>query len=81
MYATDIINMSLSVLFNTCILHRHLPRNVMHTVITPVINDNKGNVSSLAIYRSKVISCACVLIVVEVLVVVLKFPVGEEGTI
>ena len=50
-YASERLFVMLSLLYNACLLHGYLPKEVLDTVICPIIKDKKGCVNSMDNYR------------------------------
>ena len=41
-YASDKLHVMLTMLFNSAIIHGHLPDRLMETIIVPIVKDSKG---------------------------------------
>ena len=50
-YSCDRLYFMLSLLYNACLLHGYLPKEVLDTIICPIIKDKKGSVNSMDNYR------------------------------
>jgi exonuclease III len=56
-YASPKIACILSLLFNSCIIHGFLPKELMDTVIVPIVKDKKADITSMDNYRPIAITC------------------------
>ena len=56
-YADKSIAGYLMLLFNSIVIHGHIPMEVMDTVLVPLIKDKKGNITSKDNYRPIAITC------------------------
>ena len=56
-FAHDKVAFLLSMIFNSCIIHGHIPQSMMDTVLIPIIKDKKGSVTDRDNYRPVAITC------------------------
>ena len=56
-YASDKIQVLLSLLFNAMVIHGYMPENMMDTIITPLVKDKKGDLTDGDNYRPLAITC------------------------
>ena len=56
-YCGERIYVLLSLLFNCCISHGHLPIELLDTIIVPLIKDKKGDISDKDNYRPIALTC------------------------
>ena len=56
-YACDKVPVVLTILFNTMVIHGHIPMSLLDTVLTPILKDKKGNVSDVDNYRPIAVTC------------------------
>lgn len=56
-YAAENLHPLLSMVFNSMLIHGHLPSTLMDTKITPIVKDKKGDLSSADNYRPIAITC------------------------
>ena len=71
-YADAIIQIHLSLLFNSFILHGYLPRDFRKTAIVPIIKNKAGNSSDKANYRPIALVTACSKIFESCLLIMLE---------
>jgi hypothetical protein len=56
-YAHDKLSEIICILFNTMLIHNHIPQKFMDTIIIPLIKDKKGDVSDCNNYRPIALTC------------------------
>lgn len=56
-YAHDSLHRLLHVFFNAAIVHSYLPQSFMDTVISPIVKDKKGDLTSEENYRPVAVTC------------------------
>ena len=56
-YAADNLTVLLSMVFNSMLIHGHLPSKLMDTKISPIVKDKKGDLSSADNYRPIAVTC------------------------
>jgi hypothetical protein len=56
-YCDSKINVLLSMVFNTMVMHSYLPESLMDTLIIPLVKDVKGDVTDKDNYRPIAITC------------------------
>ena len=56
-YAVDTLPVLLSMVFNSMLIHGHLPSKLMDTKISPIVKDKKGDLSSADNYRPIAVTC------------------------
>ena len=56
-YASDKLHIMLTMLFNSAIIHGHLPDRLMETIIVPIVKDSKGTLTDKNNYRPIALTC------------------------
>ena len=56
-YASDKLHVMLTMLFNSAIIHGHLPDRLMETIIVPIVKDSKGTLTDKNNYRPIALTC------------------------
>ena len=55
--AADDLPVLLSMVFNSMLIHRHLPSKLMDTKISPIVKDKQDDISSADNYRPIALTC------------------------
>ena len=50
-YASDRVSVLLSLFYTACFVHGHLPKELMDSIIMPIVKDNKGDLTDKDNYR------------------------------
>ncbi len=71
-FASEKIFVLLSIVFNTMILHGHIPTCFSDTIVVPIIKDKSGNISDINNYRPIALTTVASKILEKLLLVRLK---------
>ena len=56
-FANDRLCALLAIVFNTMVIHNHLPLNMLDTIIVPLLKDKQGDVTDKDNYRPLALTC------------------------